>query len=61
MNNSELSIQHSAFVTSSSLTAYKLYNIGNSTQLPLMTFIGTIQDVLSKKVEKYSCLCKMVM
>ncbi len=37
---------------SSSSAPYKLYNIGNNSPLPLMTFIETIEDTLGKKAEK---------
>ena len=37
---------------SSSSAPYKLYNIGNNTPLPLMTFIEMIEDALGKKAEK---------
>ena len=36
----------------SSSAPYRLYNIGNSTQLALMTFIETIENALGKKAEK---------
>jgi len=37
---------------SSSSAPYKLYNIGNSKPLSLMTFIETLEDTLNKKAEK---------
>jgi len=37
---------------SSSSAPYKLYNIGNSAPLSLMTFIETIENALGKKAEK---------
>ena len=36
----------------SSSASYRLYNIGNNTPLPLMTFIETIEESLGKKAEK---------
>jgi len=36
----------------SSSAPYKLYNIGNNSPLPLMTFIETIENALGKKAEK---------
>ena len=35
-----------------STAPYRLYNIGNNSPLPLMTFIETIEDALGKKAEK---------
>jgi len=37
---------------SSSSAPYKIYNIGNNSPLPLMTFIETLEEVLDKKAEK---------
>jgi len=37
---------------STSLAPYKLYNIGNNSPLPLMSFIETLENVLNKKAEK---------
>ena len=37
---------------SSSSAPYRLYNIGNNAPLPLMEFIGTLENALGKKAEK---------
>jgi UDP-glucuronate 4-epimerase len=37
---------------SSSSAPYRLYNIGNNSPLPLMTFIETLENALGKKAEK---------
>ncbi len=37
---------------STSSAPYKLYNIGNNAPLPLMTFIETLEKILSKQAEK---------